>query len=240
MGQSAGRTGPASRSRPPPCRPIWRASARAPDWRELCGKRCRPDGSARTPGCPRRARWPSTSASPATPWPRPTPSSSPRAGWRRGSGPAPGSRQQARVAVEAKAVVLTDDRPPRFDLRTGTPDLSLFPRSAWGAALRRAVIQAPTEALGNGDPRGRLELRTSLSTYLSRARGVRVTPERVVVCTGFTQSLGLLAQVTADRGAHLDGHRAVRPRRLPRRHRAGRDCRSRTSTSTGSAPGSMR
>ncbi len=114
--------------------------------------------------------------------------------------------RQARVAVEAKAVVAKavvakDDRPPRFDLRTGTPDLSLFPRSAWGAALRRAVIDAPTQALGNGDPLGRIELRTSLATYLSRARGVRVSPERVVICNGFTQSLALLAQVTADGGA---------------------------------------
>ena len=93
--------------------------------------------------------------------------------------------QQARVAVEPKAVAAKDDRPARFDLRTGAPDLSLFPRSAWGAALRRAVIDAPTQALGNGDPRGRLELRTSLATYLSRARGVRVSPDRVVVCNGF-------------------------------------------------------
>lgn len=89
---------------------------------------------------------------------------------------------------------------PRYDLRTGTPDLALFPRREWAAALRRAVTGAPNEALGNGDPRGRIELRTALAVYLSRARGVRVTPDRVVVCSGFTQGLGLLAQVTAARG----------------------------------------
>jgi GntR family transcriptional regulator/MocR family aminotransferase len=92
------------------------------------------------------------------------------------------------------------DSRPRYDLRTGQPDLALFPRRAWVSALRRAVSGAPNDAFGNGDPRGRIELRTSLATYLSRARGVRVTPERVIVCTGFTQSLALLAQVVADRG----------------------------------------
>jgi len=90
---------------------------------------------------------------------------------------------------------------PRYELRAGLPDLSSFPRSAWLAASRRALNAAPVRALGYGDARGRPELRHALAEYLARARGVRVSPDRIVVCTGFTQGLALLGQVLASRGA---------------------------------------
>jgi len=83
----------------------------------------------------------------------------------------------------------------RYDLRTGSPDLSAFPRSAWLSAARKALSAAPSQSLGYGDPRGLPELRAVLAGYLARARGVRVSPDRIVVCTGFTQGLALLGQV---------------------------------------------
>jgi GntR family transcriptional regulator / MocR family aminotransferase len=91
-------------------------------------------------------------------------------------------------------------RPPRYDLRPGSPDLSLFPRPGWLAAARRAVSTAPSGALGYADPRGRPELRTALAGYLARARGVQADPERIVICAGFTQGLALLSQVLRARG----------------------------------------
>ncbi|MET7457172.1 PLP-dependent aminotransferase family protein [Streptomyces sp. NPDC005574] len=83
-------------------------------------------------------------------------------------------------------------RGPRHDLRTGTPDASAFPRSAWLASYRRALQQAPHEAFGPGDPAGRLELREALTEYLARVRGVRTHPARIVVCSGFGHALRLL------------------------------------------------
>lgn len=89
----------------------------------------------------------------------------------------------------------------RHDLRPGRPDVSSFPATEWLAAARRALGSAPYEALGYSDPRGRPELHHALVDYLSRARGVRVTPDRIVVCSGFTQGLGLLCRVLRARGA---------------------------------------
>ena len=89
----------------------------------------------------------------------------------------------------------------RYDLRPGSPDLSAFPRQEWLAAARRSLGAAPPVALGYGDPRGRPELRRALADYLSRARGVRATVDRIVICSGFTQGLGLLCQVLRERGA---------------------------------------
>jgi GntR family transcriptional regulator/MocR family aminotransferase len=89
----------------------------------------------------------------------------------------------------------------RYDLRAGSPDLSAFPRAAWLAAARKAMANAPSRALGYGDPCGRPELRNALAAYLARARGVRASPARIVICAGFTQGVDLLWRVLRDRGA---------------------------------------
>ena len=88
----------------------------------------------------------------------------------------------------------------RHNLRSGSPDLSAFPRAGWLSAARKALSSAPSQALGYSDPRGRPELREVLAAYLGRTRGVRVAPDRIVVCAGFTQGLALLCQVLPDVG----------------------------------------
>src|SRR6266568_120950 len=59
------------------------------------------------------------------------------------------------------------------------------------------VPAAPVPA----DPRGLPQLRAALAGYLSRARGVAVTDERIVVCSGFAQGLELLCEVLRTKGA---------------------------------------
>ena len=102
-------------------------------------------------------------------------------------------------------------------LFAGMPDVSAFPRTAWLAAARRALAAAPNAAFGYGDPRGCAELRQALADYLARARGVRTDPDRIVVCSGFTQGLSLLGRTLRRNGARtlaveqygLDLHRGV-------------------------------
>src|SRR3954469_12250638 len=84
---------------------------------------------------------------------------------------------------------------PTHNLMPGSPDVSEFPRNAWVAAPRRALANAPTEALRMGDPRGRPELREALAEYLARVRGVRTTPESIVVCAGVRHGVELLTRV---------------------------------------------
>ncbi|MFK0170286.1 PLP-dependent aminotransferase family protein [Streptomyces sp. NPDC090306] len=91
--------------------------------------------------------------------------------------------------------------PLRYDLVPGTPDLASFPRAEWLRAARRALADAPAQALGYGDPRGRPELRAALAEYLARVRGVRADPDRIVVCGGFAHALTLLGGVLRRRGA---------------------------------------
>ena len=95
---------------------------------------------------------------------------------------------------EERAAAGVPSAMPRHDLRPGVPDLSAFPRTGWVAALRRALATAPLDVMGYADPRGLPQLRAALSEYLSRARGVAIAPERVVICSGFAEGLGLVCE----------------------------------------------
>lgn len=79
-------------------------------------------------------------------------------------------------------------------LLPGSPDASAFPRTAWISSARRALITAPTDAFATTDPRGRVELRNALTTYLSRTRGVRVDPNRIVISASSGHGISLLAR----------------------------------------------
>ncbi|MFD8452546.1 MocR-like pyridoxine biosynthesis transcription factor PdxR [Streptomyces coelicoflavus] len=114
---------------------------------------------------------------------------------------------------------------PAYDLAPGTPELASFPRAQWLRAARRALSAAPDQALGYGDPRGRVELRTALAGYLSRARGVHADPDRIVVCAGFLGGLGVLAELLRRRGGDTV---AVESYGLPHHRRLLRDAGCRT------------
>ncbi|WP_235921544.1 MocR-like pyridoxine biosynthesis transcription factor PdxR [Lentzea tibetensis] len=116
----------------------------------------------------------------------------------------------ARPAVAAPAVL---------DLTPSTPDIALFPRTAWLRSARRALTAAPTDAFGPGDPRGRIELRVALAEYLARARGVRADPERIVIVSGTAHSLRLLNTLLpgpfAVESYGLDFHRGLLSSTVP-------------------------
>ncbi|MGK5731638.1 PLP-dependent aminotransferase family protein [Streptomyces sp. URMC 124] len=128
-------------------------------------------------------------------------------GWltaRQGSGTRVARRAAARAPERRTPPVRTPPRPV-YNLRPGSADVSAFPRAAWLAAARRAMAAAPHDAFGHYDERGRIELRTALADYLARARGVHADPERIVVCSGFTQGLGLVSRVLRERGTREMG-----------------------------------
>ncbi|HEY0237399.1 MAG TPA: PLP-dependent aminotransferase family protein [Friedmanniella sp.] len=128
-------------------------------------------------------------------------------GWlesRRGSGTRVadrGARLGAEPARPAQPSAPPGPRTAVVDLRPGVPDLSTFPRAAWSRASERALRTAVRTELGYPDPLGHLALREELVAYLARARGVRTSVDRVVVCSGFVQVLDLLSRALAARGA---------------------------------------
>jgi GntR family transcriptional regulator / MocR family aminotransferase len=116
---------------------------------------------------------------------------------------------------QAPAAAPEETAPPRYDLRAGVPDLGAFPHRAWLAAARTALGAVPAHALGYPDPRGAPQLRAALAAYLSRARGVSVTGDRIVICSGFAHGLAVICELLRARGATAIaiegyGHRAHR------------------------------
>jgi GntR family transcriptional regulator/MocR family aminotransferase len=90
---------------------------------------------------------------------------------------------------------------PRYDLTPTTPDVTLFPRRRWLAAVQHVLRTAPAVALDYGDSRGERALRGALADHLGRTRGAVVDPERVVVVQGTAQAVDLILRVLAARGA---------------------------------------
>jgi GntR family transcriptional regulator/MocR family aminotransferase len=117
------------------------------------------------------------------------------------------TRQGAPVRV-ARSVRSAAPRPPSPSLRPALahrldpflPDLAGFPRDRWLRSLRAAWREAPIDAVDYPDPRGVPALRESLADYLGRVRGAAADPERLIVCTGFSQALSLIARWLAGRG----------------------------------------
>ena len=116
------------------------------------------------------------------------------------------SRQGAGTWVVNTRDVVSPHRPrgtpgqPTHNLMPGSPDVAAFPRAAWLTSARRALTAAPNDALRSGDPRGRPELREALAEYLGRARGVRVSPDNVVICAGTRNAVELMARAFSDQG----------------------------------------
>jgi len=94
--------------------------------------------------------------------------------------------------VPASQVPSGDTR-PRYDLRVGRPDTSSFPRAEWVRATQRAMDRASHDAFGYPSPFGRMELRRAVADYLARARGVHADPSRVVICSGASHGVQVLA-----------------------------------------------
>jgi GntR family transcriptional regulator / MocR family aminotransferase len=82
----------------------------------------------------------------------------------------------------------------------GCPALDQFPVDLWAKLLNRRWRFSADELLGHHDAQGYLPLREAIAEYLASARGVRCTPEQVIVVSGTQQALALTGQVLLDPG----------------------------------------
>jgi GntR family transcriptional regulator/MocR family aminotransferase len=113
-----------------------------------------------------------------------------------------GTRVAPRAAEKPAAEPTAPAPPPAaaIDLFPGAPDLSLFPRRAWGRALRKALAELPDARLGYGEFGGAVELREALAEHLGRVRAAAAEPASIVVTAGYQQGLRVFCQVVRGRG----------------------------------------
>ena len=86
--------------------------------------------------------------------------------------------------------------PPQwaYDCSTSAVDVSVFPFSSWARITKEAVYENPG-LLQRGHPQGDPPLRAALAQLLAQYRGVRCSPEQVVVGAGADYLLSLLLQL---------------------------------------------
>ncbi|GGC58506.1 MocR-like pyridoxine biosynthesis transcription factor PdxR [Chelatococcus reniformis] len=91
-------------------------------------------------------------------------------------------------------------RPLRYDFRYGLPGIREFPFEVWRRLLTRRARNAELDTFTYGPPEGRAELRHAIAGYLGRSRGVRCSPEQVIIVNGSQQGLDLVARALLDPG----------------------------------------
>ena len=83
--------------------------------------------------------------------------------------------------------------------RASMPGLDLFPFDVW-SRLEARRWRRPDHHMGYSDPAGYAPLRELLCVYLRTARGVKCTPDQIIITSGSQQGLYLLSALLLDPG----------------------------------------
>ena len=87
-----------------------------------------------------------------------------------------------------------------YDFRYGEPAYADLPLATWSRLLGRRARRLSVKRLAYQPPGGAPELREALVGYLARARGVRATPEQLIVVRGSQQAIDLATRLLVDPG----------------------------------------
>lgn len=90
--------------------------------------------------------------------------------------------------------------PGRFAFHPGMPDPQNFPFGVWGRLLARRATFGADMLFGTYHVTGLPALKEAIAGYLISARGVRCSPEQIVVTTGAQAAFDLLARLLLDPG----------------------------------------
>ena len=132
---------------------------------------------------------------------------------------APGAARPlaSHAAVEKwRALDLPLRHPPaagsaRYEFIGGSPAIELFPHADWRRCTLHALRESARTRALYGPAEGQPELREAIARHVGFARGVRCTPQDVVVTNGAQQALALLGA----RAGRARQHRGGRGSRLP-------------------------
>jgi GntR family transcriptional regulator/MocR family aminotransferase len=82
----------------------------------------------------------------------------------------------------------------------GLPALDAFPRKLWSNLTVRAARSIQPADLAEADPAGVPDLRQAVAAYLGVARGIKCTPEQVLITAGYQGALALVRSVLVRQG----------------------------------------
>ncbi|MDN3016397.1 PLP-dependent aminotransferase family protein [Paenibacillus sp. BSR1-1] len=80
----------------------------------------------------------------------------------------------------------------KIDFNSGRVDLEHFPFSVWRKLTMKALYEDQKEIFNNGDPKGERLLREQIAIQLFASRGVRCSPDQIIIGAGTQVLMGLL------------------------------------------------
>jgi GntR family transcriptional regulator/MocR family aminotransferase len=103
------------------------------------------------------------------------------------------------VAAEQSPLVFPPAASPEpagpLPFQMGLPALDAFPRKQWSGLTVQAARSLQPADLAQVEPAGIVELRQAVAAYLGVARGIRCTPDQVLITGGYQGALALVRSV---------------------------------------------
>lgn len=111
----------------------------------------------------------------------------------------------APIRLSARGAALADNRVGKgirsvASLSPGLPDPDLFPHDHWARVLRRATRSRYDEAENYSEYHGLTPLREALARHLLQSRGVRVSPDNILITTGTQAATRFMTSLLTDPG----------------------------------------
>ncbi len=79
----------------------------------------------------------------------------------------------------------------------GLPDMRLFPYVKWGRCISRVARLYPEQFVISNDNFGNIDLREAICQHLSEWRGIKATPEQIIITSGASGALDLITNTLA-------------------------------------------
>jgi GntR family transcriptional regulator/MocR family aminotransferase len=106
----------------------------------------------------------------------------------------PGALRPRPVWEDAPSLALFG-RPAEFDLRTGLPDPSFFPRQRWRQLVQRCIRSSGNAVGSYAQAAGLRSLREAIVRHIAVSRGIRTSVDHVTVTNGIQQAIDLVARI---------------------------------------------
>ena len=105
--------------------------------------------------------------------------------------------QQIKVRTESH-FNKSDNNIEKISFRTGIPDLDNIPINKWAQVYKKSILNIEVKQMDYQNPFGSYKLRSQLSSYLERVRGVCTSPNNILITNGAAQAFSLLCQLVKD------------------------------------------
>lgn len=93
-----------------------------------------------------------------------------------------------------------DSRGLVADFFVGRPGADTFPNATWRRLLLLYLAKGGINLTQYGDPGGLWELREAIAQHLGPARGIRATPERILIVSGIQEGMNVVSRLFVARG----------------------------------------